>query len=684
MRRAPFRFATDILRRLGEELNPSLDQGVLELVKNAHDADATWCEVRLDDVGRVGGSLKVADDGDGMTADDVVDQFLLLGKSDKVGKGLTKRGRILAGSKGLGRLAALRSGRVASLSTRPASEPELEHRLVIDWSLFDRTDTVDAVEFDLASKSRATGVSSGTTIEVKGLTRPIGRMEVKRLARSLLLLSYPFDDDPSAFRPSLDAPEFRDLTELTKKKYFEDAEYHLRATVDTGGYATGEVIDWRREVLFSAAHGDLRRSNGPYRCPAVEFDLWVFILNAKTFQTRSASVGEVKKWLAEFGGVMLYLNGIRVSPYGDPNNDWLDMNLQRTRNPEERPGTNTSLGRMRVTDESGLLEAKTDRSGLIEGAAFNDLREFAQDALNWMAGQRLRQAERRRQAKRTTAPTQSSRTKADVEQVIETVGATKPDLQRAFGKYDRAREREVTALREEVQLYRTLSTAGITAATFAHEASGGPLKVIGRAVATVRRRLEGCLAPVPQRIGEPLDRIESSALSLGAFSDTTLELVDRDKRRASRVDVHKVVSELVQVYEPFMEAREARVELRLAVAEPFLRGSVAAIESIVVNLLTNALTSLANSAAETRLVGISTTIEPDWLELTVDDNGPGVVEFDISEIWLPGVTSRQGGSGLGLTIVRDTAADLGGEANAMANGPLGGAHFRVRIPIIGA
>ena len=684
MRSAPFRFATDILRRLGEELNPSLDQGVLELVKNSHDADANWCEVRLRDVGEEGGSLRVDDDGIGMTADDIVEQFLLLGKSDKVGKGRTEKGRILAGSKGLGRLAALRSGRVASLSTRPASNPELDHHLKIDWSSFDGTATVDEVEFALESIPRTDGVSSGTTIEVTELKRAIGRMEVKRLARSLLLLADPFDDDPSAFRPTLDAPEFRDLSELTKKKYFKDAEYHLHVVVDPDGYATGEVTDWRDEVLFSATHGDLRRSDEPYLCPAAEFDLWVFILSAKTFQTRSASLGAVRDWLREFGGVMLYLNGIRVSPYGDPNNDWLDMNLQRTRSPEERPATNTSLGRMRVTDELGLLESKTDRSGLIEGTSFNDLRAFGRDALDWMARERLRAAEQRRRAKRLTAPIRSSETKADLEQAIESAGTTTPDLKEAFGRYDRARQREVTALRDEVQLYRTLSTAGITAATFAHESSGGPLKVIGRAVATVRRRLAGYINPIPGKIDEPLDRIESNVSSLGAFSDTTLDLVDRDKRRAGRVDVHKVVTGLVQVYRPFVEAREASVDLSLAKAEPFLRGSVAAIESIVVNLLTNALTALAYSVADTRKVSISTTVESDWLEITVDDNGPGVVEFGIDEIWLPGVTSRPGGSGLGLTIVRDTAADLGGEVAATANGPLGGAQFRVQIPIIGA
>ena len=47
MARASLRFASDLLRRLGEELTPSPVNGIIELVKNAYDADATACTVTL-------------------------------------------------------------------------------------------------------------------------------------------------------------------------------------------------------------------------------------------------------------------------------------------------------------------------------------------------------------------------------------------------------------------------------------------------------------------------------------------------------------------------------------------------------------------------------------------------------------------------------------------------------------
>jgi signal transduction histidine kinase len=58
--------------------------------------------------------------------------------------------------------------------------------------------------------------------------------------------------------------------------------------------------------------------------------------------------------------------------------------------------------------------------------------------------------------------------------------------------------------------------------------------------------------------------------------------------------------------------------------------------------------------------------------------------MDLEEIWLPGRSSREQGTGLGLTIVRDSVVDMGGTVEAQARGPLGGATFEVRLPVIQA
>src|SRR4051812_9600689 len=75
------RFSTQMLRRLGEELNPHPDQGILELVRNAYDADATKCTVELVATHDAGGTVRVTDDGTGMTVKGIRDGWLVLGTS---------------------------------------------------------------------------------------------------------------------------------------------------------------------------------------------------------------------------------------------------------------------------------------------------------------------------------------------------------------------------------------------------------------------------------------------------------------------------------------------------------------------------------------------------------------------------------------------------------------------------
>lgn len=109
------RFSSNILKRLGEELNPGIEKGILELVKNAYDADAESCVVDIGS-GEIGGTLTVSDDGDGMDINDIDEGWLVLGNSRKTYEA-TRLGRIPAGSKGLGRLAALRMGHKVEMTS---------------------------------------------------------------------------------------------------------------------------------------------------------------------------------------------------------------------------------------------------------------------------------------------------------------------------------------------------------------------------------------------------------------------------------------------------------------------------------------------------------------------------------------------------------------------------------------
>ncbi len=681
------RFATDILRRLGEELNPSVDKGILELVKNAYDADAIHCTVNFENTDETGGTILVVDDGDGMTPEEIETGWLVLGRSTKNQKARTKLGRIPAGSKGLGRLAALRMGDYALLTTRPRHE-RAEYNLLIDWQEFDEVDLVDDVELNVEEGRRACGSKHGTKIRIESVQLPIGRREVKRLARELILLAGPFGDDPTGFKPVLKAPEFRDLENLVSKRYFNEADYHLVATVDKNGIASTKVLDWRDAVLFSAEHAELitGKDRDKFECPPLTFDLWTFLLSKESFRAKSVPMTYVKEWLQNFGGVHIYQNGLRVTPYGDPGNDWLDMNLRRVRSPEERPSTNNSIGRVAFDDTESLLVQKTDRSGFIESDAFLEIREFGQIVMDWMARRRLEEAEKRREREKKESRQKTAQTRKNLDAAVEKLPKKEREpIKKAVSHAWQAVDKQLRQYENEIQLYRTLSTAGITSATFAHESAGNPIKVISRSASTLRRRGKKYAPNIyEEQLSKPVEAIAGATKSLSVLGDATLKLLDHEKRRAARVDIHEVIGHVLSTFRPFLVNAEIKVEKDLCEGSPYLRGSEAAIESIITNLLNNSVAAFERSNTRDRLINLATRLSNGSVIIRVMDSGPGIQGIEKRDIWLPGRTTRKNGTGLGLTIVRDTVKDLGGEVGASEHSELGGVEIVVTLPILGA
>ena len=180
----------------------------------------------------------------------------------------------------------------------------------------------------------------GTRIEIRGLKTPVDEAATRKLARELILLSDPFGD-PCGFKPILVAPEFKALEELVDRDYFDDAELQLVADLDAKGQASAKVLDRSGNVRWRSSVEGFKNA---YRAPAARFEVWVFLIQQSSFEGRAATVGEVRKWLKEVGGIHLYHRGLRVRPYGDPGHDWLDMNLSRSRDPALRPSTNTAIG----------------------------------------------------------------------------------------------------------------------------------------------------------------------------------------------------------------------------------------------------------------------------------------------------------------------------------------------------
>ena len=676
------RFSPDILRRLGEELVPQIEQSIVELVRNSYDADAVNCRVELEGVDKPGGTLRIEDDGVGMGQDGIRSGWLILGRSNKPGRSVTALGRRPVGEKGLGRLAALRMGRKVTLSTRPASSPSTEYKLVIDWSKYDAISVVEDVDLEIVEEP--TQKPPGTSIEVTDLLVTFGRREMERLARALLLLADPFLDN-QGFHPILVSPEFTDLEHRVRNAYFDDAAFYLLAELDDKGQSHVDVYDpLTKRIRWSGQHTDLSKTI--YSTAPSKFELWAFLLDGRNFANRRATVTEVRNWLEVIGGVHLYHRGLRVHPYGDSGHDWLDMNLLRARNPELRPSTNNSIGRVIAPDPDQILTEKTDRTGFLESVAFTELRRFATDALEWMARERIAEREAQKQEEKSKVSSGVTRAQRKLQREVNKLPPDQRlNVSKALQGLESVRQRQETILREDLQLYRTLASLGTTIAVFAHEAAK-PVGQIRNMALSIRRRGQKALGTAYSTVLEtPVTIVLQSARALESYASFPLALLRREKRRSGEVDVHSATLEVVELFKPFLEDASITCDVRLHDGSPRVWGSVAALESILSNLITNAVNAFTQQQQGQldRRVLVTTEVSGDTLLISVMDNGPGITSLSVEEIWLPGQTSTPGGTGLGLTIVKDSVVDLGGHVHAIAKGPMGGAEIVVALPLMG-
>jgi signal transduction histidine kinase len=682
------KFSPSILARLGEELLPNFDQGIIELVRNAYDADATECTITLMNIKEPGGQIKISDNGCGMDEDSISNGWLVLGSSSKRGADTTLNGRIQVGDKGLGRLAALRMGKATRLISRPRSNPQSKFSVcsfdtTLIWKEFDQKTTVDKVGIDVDSSTLGAKVLSGTDIEINHIHNKITKPEVERLARSLMLLSNPFDE-ANDFTLTFKCNEYPEYEKLVKEGYLSEAEFVLKAQLNDDGQASAEVLDWKGDVLWATTSEDWFTSKKDvrptYYAPKAKFELSMFLLDQSSFATRNINKTQVSKWLKALGGVHIYHNDFRVHPYGDEGSDWLDMNLERVNNPSIRPSTNNSIGRVNIFDRNKILQQKTDRVGFIENDAFTELKRFVKDALDWYAYKRQKLSEHKKEAAKNADSKAVKDKKSALETAIRNVKdrGTQTIIKKAVKEANIASEKHNRHLKDDLKLYRSLATAGTTTAVFSHEISK-PLVEIPISLESARKLVESnCDNSIFTKYKRRTDNILSYLHRLSHFAELQLNLLKKNKRRNGAINVKAILNELINNFRPLLE-RE-KIELVFnddCTGTPKLNGAPCILEAIVTNCLTNSMRAfqVENFSVDERIIRVIINIEDNKLTMQVDDNGPGITEISAEDVWLPGMTTMENGTGFGLTIVKDSVADLGGSCRVEPNGPLGGASF---------
>jgi C4-dicarboxylate-specific signal transduction histidine kinase len=244
----------------------------------------------------------------------------------------------------------------------------------------------------------------------------------------------------------------------------------------------------------------------------------------------------------------------------------------------------------------------------------------------------------------------------------------------------RVAERRAEETRRQVAHMGRLALVGELSATMSHELRQ-PLAAI-RANAEAGARLLTLSPPDLREVREILQSIVADDKRAADVIEGVRKLLRKDEAFATTVDLNQVCQESVRLLQHEAELRQTRLELSLSAAHPTVAGDPVQLQQVLLNLMLNGLEAASTSTTE-RAVVIHTETNADGVEVTVHDSGPGLSASVHPRLFDPFFSTKTGGLGLGLVIVRSIVERHNGRVRA-ENHSLGGALFRVRLPAASA
>lgn len=399
-----FDVSTGLKRVLGRELITDDEVAIFELVKNSFDAGAGNVQLYFGD-----DSIVIADNGSGMSYEDLRDKWLFVAYSSKRNdrsqddfRNIAAERRHYAGSKGIGRFSSDRLGSEVVIQSRPKGQAEAVHSLTVDWELFEKDAKAHfeqvPVRYDEQNmfllpnelSDFESTLKHGTAVTIRRLRRPWPRDRILNLKASLAKLINPFGEVTDGFSIHITVPaekvEDKRLIALYAKggkellpkdlvngqvgnfifATLQDKTTFIRVIID--GDELHTVLTDRGEIIYRIVEPN------PYQhLASAEFRCEIYYLNHSAKITFHRRVGLPS---VQFGSVFLFRNNFRVYPIGEDGDDWFGFTRRKQQGYARFLGAREILGRVDVSGaDEDFQEASSRNQGLIETPAVEQLKK---------------------------------------------------------------------------------------------------------------------------------------------------------------------------------------------------------------------------------------------------------------------------------------------------------------------
>lgn len=219
--------------------------------------------------------------------------------------------------------------------------------------------------------------------------------------------------------------------------------------------------------------------------------------------------------------------------------------------------------------------------------------------------------------------------------------------------------RDITQTRriaeEQIESER-MTALTVLAAGVAHEI-GNPLNSLNIHLQVLEKKLKKSDPETWAKVSEQVEVARGEATRLDFIIRQFLGAVRPTEPSFELSDLNRVVEDAVNFLAPELNDRKIRTRLQLHEGLPLLRLDVAQMRQALYNLIRNAVQAMGTGGSLT----IRTDLQDYEIRVTFTDTGKGIAPQVMASVHQPWFTTKEGGTGLGMLIVRRIVRDHGGE-----------------------
>lgn len=382
-----FRISSALKDLVGKDLITSDNVAIFELVKNSYDAYASKVDITFAD-----DKIVIADNGKGMSFDEIKNKWLFLGFSEKKDssdvddKQHSYRDNIkryYAGAKGIGRFSCDRLGQFMILTTCIEGS-NIADRIYVDWKEFEKDQNIEFKDVTVGHETVNVPsnipqqMGHGTIIEITGLhdeETPWTRKHLLELKRSLEKLINPISEtNDFAIEIICKREEAEDKKQIEAGKGYDRNIVNgiLKNSIASIIKLKTTQIDVRLEHnVITTTLSDrgvdiyrIREENKDYKLLEDATVTLSFLNRAAKYNFSRIMGVEV----VNYGSVFLFRNGFRILPFGETGDDSWGLDFRAQQGYNRYLGSRDLLGRVDIHTErvDELKEVSSRDGGLVD------------------------------------------------------------------------------------------------------------------------------------------------------------------------------------------------------------------------------------------------------------------------------------------------------------------------------